>query len=124
MRVPGGRQRERYAALALVYRGLTAFVEVGWIGGARRRLLELSFDDLLVRTDLVRQTVELVGPARGSRMRCYHDEPLRVELESFLGAIRGRQTLRPSPAQVLNVMRMVRDAQEALAGGRTVRWRG
>jgi predicted dehydrogenase len=124
MRVPGGRQYERYAALALVYQGLAAFVEVGWIGGARRRLLELSFDDLLVRTDLVSQTVELAGPARRSRMGCYQGEPLRIEFEHFLDVIRGRRTLRPSPAQVLNVMRMVRGAQDALAGGRTVRWRG
>jgi UDP-N-acetylglucosamine 3-dehydrogenase len=116
---------ERHAVVALAYpRGLSAIVEVGWIGGVKRRILEISFEDLLVRSDLVSQTVELYRPGQPSRvLRCYRREPLRLEIEHFLGALRGRHHLRPSPAEVLSVMRMARDAQKAIRRGRPVRWR-
>lgn len=123
-RISGRGKLERYAAVALAYpRTLAAVVEVGWIGGPKRRILEVAFENLLVRSDLVRQTVDVSGPTRRSRMRCYREEPLRLEIEHFLGAVRGRHAVHPSPASVLRVMRMARDAQTALGRGEAVRWR-
>ena len=123
--VMGKAGLERHAVVALAYpRGLSAVVEVGWIGGAKRRVLEVSFEDLLVRCDLVSQTVELSHATRPSRvLQRYRREPLRREIEHFLDALRGRHHLRPSPREVLRVMRMAGDAQKALRRGRPVKWR-
>lgn len=124
VRVRSGARLESYAVVALAYPpALAAIVEVGWIGGPRRRVLEVSFEKVQVRSDLVRQTVELAGPTRRSERRYYRAEPLRLELEHFMGAVRGRHAVRPSPADVLRVMQMAQDARTALGRGRAVRWR-
>lgn len=123
--VTGKAGLERYAVVALAYpRGLAAIVEVGSIGGAKRRMLELSFEDLLVRCDLVNQTIELSHAARPPRvLRGHWREPLRREIVHFLDALRGRHPVRPSPRDVLRVMRMAGDAEKALRRGRAVKWR-
>ncbi len=117
---------ERYALMALRYQGGPgALVEVGWIGGAKRRVLEVSFEARMVRVDLVRQTVEVFRAGqRPERKRHFAGEPLRLEIEHFLGALRGRHAPRPTQVQVLALMRVVRDAQKAIRTGRPVRRRG
>lgn len=126
-RVTAGRDHfERQATLVLRYSGgLSAVLEVGWIGGQRRRVLEISLPRLFLRCDLVRQIIELHRPGRPTvAQRLYRREPLRLELEDFVRAVRRGGGLRPEPAAVLRVMRMVRDAERSARLGRPVRWRG
>jgi UDP-N-acetylglucosamine 3-dehydrogenase len=119
-----GRPFESYAAFALRYpRGLTAIAELGWIGGERRRRLEVAFADLRVQCDLVRQRIELHRSGRGVRVVSLDQrEPLRLELTSFLRAVRRGGSLRPTPAQVLRVMRTGDRARQAARTGQPVAW--
>lgn len=118
------RGREAYALLALRYRGgLTAVAEVGWIGGARRRRLEIAWPRLTVTCDLAAQTVTLDRPGRAPRtLRLMRAEPLRNELVHFLEVLRRRRSPRPAPADVLRVMRHVGDAERSSRTGRVVPW--
>jgi UDP-N-acetylglucosamine 3-dehydrogenase len=124
-RVVGHSGLESHAVVSVAYpHGLSALVEVGWIGGAKRRVLEVSFEDRLVRCDLVSQVIEVLRASRPPRvLRAFRGEPLRDEIVHFLDAIRRGREPRPSPAEVLRVMKMVGDAQRALTRGSAVSWR-
>jgi UDP-N-acetylglucosamine 3-dehydrogenase len=120
------RGREAHALLALRYRGgLTAVAEVGWIGGVRRRRLEVAWPRLSVSCDLAAQTMTLDRPGRAPRtLRVPGGEPLRDEIVHFLHVLRGHRGPRPAPAEVLRVLRLVDDAKASWRTGRAVRWRG
>jgi predicted dehydrogenase len=117
---------ERHAILALRYpSNLPVVIEVGWVGGQKRRLLEMLFPRARIRCDLARHVVQI---DRGSRpaprvIRFSRREPLRVELEHFFRCLQRDVPPRPAPATVLHVMRMVGDAERSMRLGRPVQWR-
>lgn len=68
------------------YNNAIGMLEVNWLTPYKKRQLEVTGTDGIISLDYIDQTVEIFGK-NARNVRVPHNEPLMVELESFLNAI-------------------------------------
>nr|WP_319373213.1 Gfo/Idh/MocA family oxidoreductase [uncultured Methanobacterium sp.] len=68
------------------YNNAIGMLEVNWLTPYKKRQLEVTGTDGIISLDYIDQTVEIFGK-NARNVRVPHNEPLMVELDSFLNAI-------------------------------------
>ena len=98
--------------------GVTAWVEVGWMGWQKIRSLTLSFMRMRVTADLLTGSLQIERPGRRRQIRRLAvGQPLRTELEQFIRSLRRPHALDVDGAVGCRILRIVDAARRAAHAG-------
>lgn len=95
---------EDFASIMLGYRNhKTAVISANWIAPKKKRTLSAVCTDAIITSDFVSQEVKIDSRTGTKTPRNEKQEPLRLEIENFLGAVAGSIDLVVKPQQAVNV---------------------
>lgn len=82
---------EDQASVILDYPGnIHAYLKLGWAKAEKIRSLAFYFPEKEIRVDLLAQTITIAEYSKKRlTLRCFRQQPLRMELEGFVSALRG-----------------------------------
>lgn len=89
-----GSLHEDQASLILDYpENIHAYLKLGWIKAEKIRSLVFYFPEKEISADLLAQTITTREYGKKEKiLRCFRKQPLRMELEGFLAALKGRSS--------------------------------
>lgn len=113
---------EDYASIMLGYpKDRIATITSNWITPERVRRFEAIFADAVVSSDFITQEVTIHGADGTSTQRGDGKEPLLLEIQSFLKAIRGDHIHRVTPNEAVGVTTIAEAALKSSREGVPVR---
>ena len=109
-------EHEDFASIMLGYRDeRTAIISSNWVTPKRVRTFSAVCTDAVITSDFISQETRVESNGGTETPRSERREPLRLEMESFLGAAGGGGGLVVEPQQAVNVTRI---AEAALLSSR------
>ncbi|MCE2499048.1 MAG: Gfo/Idh/MocA family oxidoreductase [Nitrosopumilaceae archaeon] len=113
---------EDYASIMLGYPGdRIAVITSNWITPERVRRFDAVFADAVVSSDFITQEVTVHGADGASTESGDGREPLLLEIQSFLGAMRGSHRHRVAPDEAVGVTTIAEAALRSSREGVPVR---
>lgn len=95
---------EDFASIMLGYKeDKLAVISANWITPKKIRTFGAVCTDAVITSDYISQQVKIESEEGTTTLENKKQEPLRLEIESFLGAVRGDNDLVVKPQQAVNV---------------------
>src|SRR3989475_11976412 len=108
---------EDYAEIMLRFdHGTTGFIDANWLTPRKVRTLIITGSEATISLDYITQEITVEDSQKLTRPHPQWDEPLRLELEHFMKAVRGDDDPTPSGEDALEAIRI---CDAALASGKT-----
>src|SRR2546427_11954498 len=108
---------EDYAEIMLRFdEGTTGFIDANWLTPRKVRTLIITGSEATISLDYITQEITVEDSQKLTRPHPQWDEPLRLELEHFMKAVRGDDDPTPSGEDALEAIRI---CDAALASGKT-----
>ncbi len=105
-----GRVRHEHEDFASIMLGFsdnkTAIISSNWVTPAKVRTFNAVFTDARVSSDFISQEVRVETTGGTETLAHQKQEPLLREIQSFIGAIEGRNSLVVEPEQAVRVTRI------------------
>lgn len=104
-------EHEDFASIMLGFGGdRTAIITSNWITPARIRTVDAVCTDARIHSDFITQEVSIKGEKTDEVLPHRAEEPLLLEIQGFIGAIRGKNGLTVRPRDAINVTRIAEAA--------------
>lgn len=102
---------EDFASIMLGYRNeKTAIISSNWVTPKKVRTFSAVCTDAIITSDFISQEVKIEKNKETEIPRSEKKEPLLLEMESFVGAVRGENGPVVKPQQAVNVTRIAEAA--------------
>ena len=100
-------EREDFANIMLGYRdNRTAIISSNWITPKKVRTFSAVCTDAVILSDFISQEIKVERKEETEKLKLEQKEPLLIEIQSFIGAIGGKNNLVVEPQQAVNVSKI------------------
>jgi UDP-N-acetylglucosamine 3-dehydrogenase len=104
-------EREDFANIMLGYRdNRTAIISSNWITPKKVRTFSAVCTDAVILSDFISQEIKVERKEETEKLKLEQKEPLLIEIQSFIGAIGGKNNLVVEPQQAVNVSKIAEAA--------------
>ncbi len=104
-------EHEDFANIMLGYRdNRTAVISSNWITPKKVRTFSAVCTDAVIVSDFISQEIKVEGREEPENLKNEQKEPLLLEIQSFIGAIEGKNNLVVEPQQSVNVTKIAEAA--------------
>jgi len=104
-------EHEDFANIMLGYRdNRTAVISSNWITPKKVRTFSAVCTDAVIVSDFISQEIKVEGREEPENLKNEQKEPLFLEIQSFIGAIEGKNNLVVEPQQSVNVTKIAEAA--------------
>ena len=104
-------EREDFANIMLGYRdNRTAIISSNWITPKKVRTFSAVCTDAVILSDFISQEIKVERKEETEKLKLEEKEPLLIEIQSFIGAIGGKNNLVVEPQQAVNVSKIAEAA--------------
>ncbi len=115
-------EHEDHAVINLKYEKGLAVISSNWVTPSKIRTFTATFVDGVVTGDFLTQQITIHTKDRKLTPMVRFQEPLRNEIESFLGAVEGKNDLVVSPRQAVDVSAIAKLALQSSDEGRVIEY--
>ncbi len=104
-------EHEDFASIMLGYKNdRTAIISSNWITLKKQRKLSAVCTDAIISADFISQEIVIEKDDKPETIQSKKQEPLLLEIQSFLGAINGNDTQIVKPQEAVNITRIAEAA--------------
>lgn len=103
-------EHEDFASIMLGFKDKIAIISSNWITPTRVRTFNAVCTDAVISSDFISQAVKIEKNGNTESPKTAKEEPLLREIQSFIGAIEGKNEIIVKPKEAVNVTKIAEAA--------------